>query len=359
MDSYMQDTPASHTMPFLIHKVGAGEKAAHDLTYDEALQTARLLLRGETTPAQAGGFLLALRMKGESFDEMLAFTQACREQNKPFVTDISSCPLDIPVYAGKKASLHAIVPASLLMAACGQPVVLHGFSGVPGRMGVADLLRELGEGMDTGTVEMAAARLRCTGWAYLDIADFNPPLCRFQYLRGELGVRTIFNAVSRMIDPAKSGRHLIGISHPPYFEKTLDVLRHLGSHRAIVLRGVEGGPEPSVTSDTKAYIYTSDSAPSQLTFSIEAMGVKKGHRTQIAVDDPSTHISICKQILSGEGASDRSDAFYTLRHWILWTTAFGLYAAGACPTVQDGWKTAEKALLNGQGWEKYQQLVNG
>ncbi|MBI1840383.1 MAG: hypothetical protein HYR88_05965, partial [Verrucomicrobia bacterium] len=225
-------------MPEWVHKVGAGEKAAQDLTYEEAREAAQLLLSGEATPAQAGGLLVAMRVKGETDDEMRAFTEVCRSYNKPMMLRPGVSPLDIPVYAGKKSFFHAVIPAAFLIAACGRPVLLHGFSETPGRIGAAEVLRALGICIDF-TPQEGATILERHGFLYLDVARFNPPLHRFQLLRNELGVRTLFNAVARIVDPAESGCHLIGISHPPYFEKTLSALRRFGSRRVLIIRGVE------------------------------------------------------------------------------------------------------------------------
>ncbi|MDC4203821.1 MAG: hypothetical protein MPW13_05400 [Candidatus Manganitrophus sp.] len=161
-------------MQYLVHKVGAGEKAAQDLTYEEAREAAQLLLSGEATPAQAGGLLIAMRVKNETNEEMRAFTEVCRDYNKPLMLKRGVVPLDIPVYAGKKIFFHAIIPAAFLIAASGRPVLLHGFSGAPGRLGAADVLRSLGICVDF-TPQEGSTILERQGFLYLDVAKFNPP----------------------------------------------------------------------------------------------------------------------------------------------------------------------------------------
>lgn len=330
-------------MQYFVHKVGAGEKASQDLTYDEAREAAGLLLSGAATPAQAGGFLVALRVKGETRDEMRAFTEATRAANRPVVLDREALPLDIPVYAGKKSFFHAIVPAGFLMAAAGQPVLLHGFSGIPGRVGVSEVLTALGVEAG-GTPEQGAAFLKGCGFAYLDVAQFNPALHRFQALRNELGVRTIFNAVSRMVDPAGSGIHLIGISHPPYFESTIDVLTRLGSRRLLILRGVEGGPEPSITSQTTGFLAEGGKSEA-VSFPMDRLGLAWARRPEVIGGILNDQALLSEKILSG-------DLSGPLRDWVLMTAAYGLFASGKEPAFSDGWKAAEKALTSRGGLER-------
>jgi anthranilate phosphoribosyltransferase len=333
-------------MQYLVHKVGAGEKASQDLSYDEAREAADLLLSGAATSAQAGGFLVALRVKGETLDEMRAFTEASRAQNRPVLSDRALRPLDIPVYAGKKTFFHAVVPATFLMAACGQPVLLHGFSGIPGRVGAADVLASLG--VDTGKgPEEGSLFLKQCGLVYLDVARFNPPLHRFQLLRNELGVRTIFNAVSRMIDPARSRVHLIGISHPPYFESTIGVLNSLGSERILIVRGVEGGPEPSITSQTAGFLAEKGKRHS-ISFPMDRFDLAWAHRSAAAGGTPTDQAALTEKILSGEVAG-------SMRDWVLMTAAYGLFASGRVSDLSDGWVMAKKVLLSGGGLEKLNQ----
>lgn len=333
-------------MQYLVHKVGAGEKAAQDLTYEEAREAAQLLLSGEATPAQAGGLLVAMRMKGESNEEMRAFTEVCRDYNKPLMLKRGVVPLDIPVYAGKKIFFHAIIPAAFLIAASGRPVLLHGFSGAPGRLGAADVLRSLGICVDF-TPQEGSTILERQGFLYLDVAKFNPPLHRFQLLRTELGVRTLFNAVCRMVDPADSGRHLIGISHPPYFEKTLEVLKRLGSRRTLIVRGVEGGPEPSITSETKGFLAMNGEAAA-LSIAAAELGLSWAKRSDIPGGEPEEQAGLVEKILAGEKVGP-------VREWVLLTAATGLLAAGEAPTLVDGWKRAEQVLNEGAGLRKLKE----
>jgi len=335
-------------MPFLVHRVGAGEKAAKDLTENEAKEAAHLLFSGEATPLQAGGFLVGMRIKSETPDEMSAFSDACREYNHPFNT--GSFPLlDIPVYAGKKTFFHTIIPAAFLMAAAGQSVFLHGFSGVTDRVGVGETLAAIGVPIDL-TADMASERLKQLGFVYWDVAQFNPPLHRFLLFRNELGVRTIFNAIARTSNPANALCHLIGVSHPPYLDLTLETLQRMGSSRALVLRGMEGGPEPSATSETKGVLMY-EGRRSDVTLSLVQIGLPLSGRADVTGGDATVQAARVRGVLNGTVGGP-------LRHWTLLTAATGLWAAGYCVTLQKGFEVAEAQLVAGGGFKKLQQVCH-
>jgi len=334
-------------MEFLVHKVAAGEKAAQDLSIQEAQRAAHLLLSGEATPAQAGGFLVGMRVKGETVEETIAFARAVRETNRLVPLDRKIQPLDIPVYAGKKSAFHAIIPAGLILAASGVPVLLHGFSGAPGRSGCAEVLKALGICTEFSTGEGAAV-LEQLGFVYLDVSRFNPSLYRFQLLRVELGVRTIFNSVARMADPAGSGIHLIGISHPPYLELTAKALSHLGSRHAIILRGVEGGPEPSITGESIALeLVGARTQPMTLS---PPSGSPLAKRENILGGPPEDQAGIIRKIVSNV-----SRDFYG--RWSLWTAALAFLAVGRVSALSDGFTLAEKTIENGEAFKKFVQLT--
>jgi anthranilate phosphoribosyltransferase len=330
-------------MPYLVHKVGAGEKAAQDLTPEEAGRAARLLLSGEATPAQAGGFLVGMRVKGETADEMLAFANAVREFQLPIPLDRKLSPLDVPVYAGKRRAFHAILPAGLILAAAGVPVLLHGFNGAPGRIGCGEVLKALGICADFSASEGASV-LERERFVYLDVSRYNQGLCRFQLLRIELGVRTIFNAVSRVSDPARSGVHLIGISHPPYLELTAKTLVNLGSRRGLVLRGTEGGPEPSITGETKG-IEMSDREIRPLTLSPASVGLPYAKADEIVGGPPEQQAETLLRVLS----NGTRDAY---RNWTLWTAALCFYVAGRVSRLPDGLTLATQTIESGAAFKK-------
>jgi len=131
-------------MQTLIAKVGKGEKGAKDLTHDEAKEAMRLLLEGVATPAQVGSFLVAMRIKSESVSELAAFTAVAREYAPPLPMPPDLGLVDIPTYAGKQDSWHVLLPAAIVAAAAGVPILLHAYDDVPGRLATATVAAHLG-----------------------------------------------------------------------------------------------------------------------------------------------------------------------------------------------------------------------
>ena len=330
-------------MAYFVHHVGAGEKAAQDLTDAEASEAAHLLLSGEATPLQIGGFLVGMRIKTETPIEIAAFTTVCRAYNLPWRERYPGL-LDIPSYAGKKLFFHAIVPAAFLMAAAGQPVLLHGFREISGRLGIAAVLEALGISTQHA-IEEGHAILETCGFLYLDVAQFNPPLGRFHQLRNELGVRTIFNAVSRAINPAGAGAHFVGISHPPYFSLTLAALKQAGSERALIVRGVEGGPEPSAISETQGW-RLDENGEHPLSLAPDQIGFKKVRRIEIPCGDADEQAALTRGILAGTISGPPRD-------WVIYIAACGLYAAGKCASLAEAKERIEMQLENRAGLARW------
>ena len=127
---------------------------------------------------------------------------------------------------------------------------MHGYDGIPGRPGSAAVLKTLGVPIDLES-KAVASMVAKHGFAYLDIALYHPPLYRFLEMRQELGVRNVFHPIARLLNPARASSQVIGLTHPPHFEKTAEAIRMLGLPRALVVRGVEGDPELSIAMATK------------------------------------------------------------------------------------------------------------
>ena len=228
-------------MQEVIAKIAKGPKASKDLTWDEAKRAIHALIEGDGTPAQAGAFLIAMRFKMESVTELAAFTAATRSYVAPLPISQELGVVDLPSYAGKQDTFHALAGAAIVAAAAGAAILMHGYDGVPGRPGNAGLLKALGIPTDLES-KAVAALVSKQGFAYLDIALYHPPLYRFLEMRQELGVRNVFHPIARLLNPARAASQVIGLTHPPHFEKTAEAVRMLGMPRALVIRGVEGDP---------------------------------------------------------------------------------------------------------------------
>lgn len=334
-------------MQHLLAKIGKGGKGAKDLTWEEAKAAAKLLIEGQATPAQIGGFLVAMRMKTESIGELAALTAGAREY-VPVVSAPSDLPLvDFPVYAEKRDTCHISIAAAIISAAAGAPVLMHGCDSEASGS-VASVLSTLGipTGLDTGHVQEALTAHR---FAYLDLALYHPPLARFLDFQRELGVQTFFHPLVRLLNPARARSQVIGTLHPPYLQKLAEVLKMLGGTRALVVRGVEGDPELSVASVTNVVELRQDRT-FPLTLLPEDFKLPTGtHRDMTA--PPGQEAAHLKGLLNGTVHGGP-------RRWMLLNAALLLYAAGLVRTISAGLPVASRIVESGSASQKLAELVS-
>ncbi|MFM8541536.1 MAG: anthranilate phosphoribosyltransferase [Nitrospira sp.] len=340
-------------MQEFIAKIGVGQKASKDLTWDEAKQAMRLLIEGQATPAQVGAFLLAMRFKMESVTEMAAFTAAAKAYVAPLPVPPGLALVDLPVYAGKQDTFHASIGSAVVAAASGAAVLMHGHDIIPNRPGPASVLAQLGIATELAP-KQAADELATKGFAYLDMALYHPPVARFLDLRLELGVRNLFHPVARMLNPARASAQIIGLTHPPYFEKTAEALAMLGTKQALILRGVEGAPELSLASVTKALELRGERI-TPMSLQPKDAGLAMGTHQPMAGFPPGQahrEAELLRKILAYQLAGGQRD-------WIVMNAALLLYVAGKSATVQAGAKLAQQTLESGAAAKKLSELATG
>lgn len=334
-----------------IAKIGKGQKASKDLTWEEAKQAMRLLVEGQATPTQIGAFLLAMRVKMESITELAAFTSAAREYVPPLPVPRRLPLVDLPTYAGKQDTFHVSVGAAIVAAAAGASILMHGHEGIPGRPGTVEVLAKLGLPTDLPPKQVAE-EVTAKGFAYLDISLYHPPVGRFLDLRRELGVRSLFHPVAKMLNPARAVSQVIGLSHPPYFEKTAEALLMLGSKRALVIRGSEGEPELSIASATKV-LEVREERITPLTLAPKDAGLPLGSFQTMAGFPPGQldqEAALLRRILHREVPGGQRD-------WVILNAAMLLYAAGKAASIAAGVPVAQQAMDSGAAARKLAELT--
>lgn len=338
-------------MQDLITKIGKGAKASKDLTWDEAKQAMRQLIEGQATPVQIGAFLLAMRVKMESVSELAAFTSAAREYKTPLRIATRKPLIDVSSYAGKKETFHALAGSAIIAAAAGVAVLVHGHEGISGRLSMASVLAALDIPIDAAP-EQVTRDVAAKGFAYLDIALYHPPLAGFLHLRQELGVRSFFHPVAKMLNPARAPVQMIGVTHPPYFEKTAEALNMLGSRRVVVLRGVEGDPELSIASTTRL-LDVKDERIMPLTLQPRDIGLSNGTFRDMAGFPPghvAQEAALLRRILTNEVRGPQRD-------WVVQNAALLLYAAGTTPSISAAVPVAQHIIESGAAATKLSELT--
>jgi len=337
-------------MHTLIAKIAAGQKTSKDLTWEEAKRAMRALIEREATPAQVGAFLAAMRWKGESVSELAAFTATAREYVPPLSIATSRPVIDLPLYAGKQETFHVSVAAAIVAAAAGVAVLLHGHDSAAERSGVPGVLAALGVPVDLSPAQVADA-VGTKGVGYLDLALYHPPLARFLDLRAELGVRTVIHPVVKLLNPARAKAQLIGVTHPPYLEKTAEAVKMLGGKRALIVRGVDGEPELSIASATRLLDVTDDRVV-PLLLQPKDLGLAAGTARDMAhiPAGPAEEAALLRRII-------QNDARGGARDWVVQNAALLIYAAGLSNTIAAAVPIAARTIDSGAAREKLTALA--
>lgn len=342
--------PTSLQMSDLIAIVGRGKTLARDLRPEEARQAMRFLLEAQATPYQIGAFLIALRMKGETEEELAAFVEVVREHTPDMGEGPREGQLDLPLYAGRARTFLAMLPAAFVLAAGGVPVLIHGYSGYPGRTGPGAILEAAGirSGLE---IDQAMALLEQTGFAYLELSHIHLLLYRYLELRRELGLRTFFHTLLRIYDPARAGRHLVGVTHPPYLRKLGGTLQRTGSLRALIFRGVEGDSEIPLHPQ-KGVVILGESGLQEVDLDPQALDLPLAPQGGLSMENPGPMDQARRlvQVLSGGGPGLEREA-------VLWNAAWGFYVAGKVTDPAQGVVRARELLESGAVGAKFLEVL--
>ena len=319
--------------PALIDKL----QRRQDLTVEEASAAMEEIMEGRAQPAQIAGLLIGLAMKGERPAEIVGLARTMRARaarlSREFHPVFDTCGT-----GGDRAhTFNVSTVAALVVAACGVRVAKHGNRSVSSRCGSADVFEALGVNVaaDPQTVEHC---LDGAGIAFFFAPTFHPSMRHAAQARRDLGVRTAFNLLGPLTNPAGATRQLVGVPRPELTELVARSLALLGTERAWVVHGADGLDEISTTGYTKVsecregavntfYLHPSD------------VGLPKASPEALRGGDADTNAAIARQILSGE----RGPA----RDIVLLNAAASLLVAGQEPTLRDGLSRAAQALDSG------------
>ncbi|MDO7907769.1 anthranilate phosphoribosyltransferase [Paenibacillus sp. JX-17] len=332
-------------MIHLLKEVARGKRGARDLSYDEALSAAELILTGTATPAQTGAFLAAERLKEESLDELQAFVQVCRRyaRRERIFPDGLDCASP---YDGRRKTFMATFPAAFLLSAAGQPVTLHGCASLPPKRGIVlqDLFTEAGMSMKELTREDFIKAARESGVLYADSEQWCPPLQQIRPLREELDMRTIFNTVEKLVDYGHSSSIVFGIFHGTVFDRLSRLLVQLGYRNALIIQGQEGSEDLHIHRPTRMYS-VNDGTASLTTVDPELLGLE----TAVPEIEWTAELQLrtAEEVLQGGGHM----AFY---NQTLLNSAVRLQLTGAVDSVEEGVYTCKSLLDSGAAWQTYQ-----
>ncbi|MFI5303322.1 MAG: anthranilate phosphoribosyltransferase [Nitrospiria bacterium] len=340
------------TFQEIIAKIGKGQKGAKHLSAEEAQFAMNFLLEGKASPYQVGAFLISLRIKEESPEELTAFTLAARSYLHSDLKRISQFPeevLDLPFYAGKKNSFHVGIPASFIMAGAGLKVVMHGDPDPPGRTSKSMILHSLGWDKQTPLKDRLDF-FQTAGWCYLEIDQIHPSFKNFLDLRNEIGLRSVFHTIARFLNPLNAANQIIGVSHPKSFEKIGESMKLLGVDQGIVIRGLEGESEANLSGPLDG-MRLDHGTLSKMNLDPATLGLLPIQRSEIEIDDVASEAKGAVEILEGRQLGDK-------RMMSLWNAAIGLHLSGIEETLKESYFTAKDSLDSGNALKIFKEMKN-
>ncbi len=308
-----------------------------NLTLDTTRKVMSQIMEGNATNAQIAAFLIAMRVKGETIDEITACAMVMREK----CTRLShqNDVLDIVGTGGDEASTFNIsTVSSFVVAAGGIPVAKHGNRSVSSKCGSADVLEALGVRIDL-TAEQSAKVLQKTGICFMFAPTYHASMKFAAPVRRELGVRTIFNILGPLANPAGANMQLLGVYDENLVEPLANVLANLGVKRAMVVHGHDGLDEATLC-DTTTICEVSEGRLNSFFLTPEQLGFARCARTDLVGGNPRENAAIAMEILNGRKDSKRDV--------VVLNAALCLYMSYNNRTLRDCVKMAESILDSGK-----------
>lgn len=305
------------------------------------------MMESEISEAQKSALLVALRMKGETVDEVTGAVEAMRERVTRLDVDgvrvIDTCGTG----GDGRGTFNVSTVAAIVAASAGAIVAKHGNRGVSSKSGSADVLAALGVKINLGP-DGAAETLRRVGISFLFAPNFHPAMKAVAGVRRDLGIRTIFNVLGPLTNPAMAKRQVMGVYASRLRETVAGVLRELGAEHALVVHSADGLDEISV-SDATDVTEVRDGELRSYRIAPEEIGVGRHPLESVLGGDPEENASIALRILDGEKGAPRDI--------VVVNAGAALYVAGVASSIPEGVVLASEAIDSGAARAKLDELV--
>lgn len=317
-----------------------------DLTYEEARGVMEEMMDGTATQAQMGGFLMALSMQGETIDEITAFATVMREKGIKIQPEREV--IDIVGTGGDQVGTFNISTTSaFVVAAGGVPVAKHGNRSVSSKSGAADVLEQLGVQVAL-TAEQNEKVLKETGICFMFAQVYHSSMKYAAPVRKELGVRTVFNILGPLSNPAGATMQLLGVYDKELAKPMAQVLANLGVTRGVAVCGEDGLDEITLTGETQVHEIRFGEITSY-TITPEQFGLKRCPLEELIGGSPEENAQIALDILSGKETGAKRDV-------VLMNAGMSLYLGIDGITLEEGVKMAQELIDSGKALEKYKEF---
>lgn len=316
------------------------------LTAEEAAAVMTIIMDGEATSTQIAALLTALRMKGETVEEIAGFARVMREKAVRIAPRCAALVDTCGTGGDRLKTFNISTAAAFVAAGAGVAVAKHGNRSVTSKSGSADVLEELGVNLAVPP-EFVQQCIEEIGIGFLFAQHFHPAMKHAAPVRREIGIRTVFNMLGPLTNPAGAAYQLIGVYEPHLTDLLANVLQMLGSQRAFVVHGLLGLDEWSTAGATRVselkdgQVTTREYLPADL-------GIEEASPEDLAGGSPPDSAGMIFRIFRGEGGPKRDI--------VLVNAAAALLVAGHAATMQDGLQQAAVSLDSGAAMEKLQAL---
>ena len=326
-----------------LQKVTSGE----DLTQVEMVEAFDLIMAGEATPAQIAGFIVALRMKGESISEIAGGAESMR-RHSVFIDCMGLPVVDTCGTGGDSCDTFNIsTTAAFVVAGAGVPVAKHGNRAISSACGSADVLMALGVNLEV-TTDVVEDCIRDVGIGFMYAPKLHPAMKHAMGPRRELGLRTIFNMLGPLTNPAGAKGQIIGVFASELTEPFADVLRLLGSKRAFIVHGQDGMDELTTTTTSRVSELNQGSVR---TYEFDPIGLIDDYAdaSDLVGGDPEMNASITRSILGGEKGPRRDI--------VCLNAGAAIAAGGKADSLREGWSLAQQSIDSGKALAALEGLV--
>ena len=320
-----------------------------DLTKDEAMYTQDMILTGQATEAQIACILTALKMKGETLDEITGFAAVLRDKANTISPDVDNYVDLVGTGGDCTYSFNISTTSAFVVAASGIPVAKHGNRSISSKSGAGDVLEALGVNIaaDPDVVKRCVEEV---GIGFMFAPHFNPAMKYVGKVRKDLGFRTIFNILGPLSNPSRAKAMVVGV----YTSKLTDVIAkammNIGVERAFVVSGCDNMDEITLTGGT-TISEIKDGRVNTFTVTPEQFGFKRCGLDELQGGDGTVNAGITKDILSGKEKGAKRDI-------VLLNAGATLYVGGMADSIQAGIRLAQETIDSGKALKTLEALVN-
>lgn len=322
--------------------------AGNDLSVEEAKKAQEIILTGQATDAQIAAFLTALRMKGETIDEITGLASVLRDKANTIAPKVDK-HVDLVGTGGDCTySFNISTTSAFVVAAAGLPVAKHGNRSISSKSGAGDVLEALGVNISADP-DVVSRCVETVGIGFMFAPHFNPAMKYVGKVRKELGFRTVFNTLGPLSNPSRAKAMVVGVYDKNLTETIANAMMNMGVERVLVVSGNDNMDEITLTGAT-TISEIKDNTVNTYTVTPEQFGFETVELKELQGGDGKVNAQITKDILSGKEKGAK-------RNIVLLNAGATLYAGGMCSSIEEGIKLAEKTIDSGKAASIIDALV--